>query len=268
MIRLSKNRAFSLIELSIVLVILGLLTGGILAGKSLIRASELRSVGTEMQRIKAAGGAFRDKYFGLPGDLINATSFWGSLGGTGSNAACQNLPATSGTATCNGNGNGQIMTSAVAADEVYRLWQHLANAGLIEGQYTGVTAGSPSIVPGTNILASKLSPQGWLLQWAGPQLGNVSIYAGDYGNMMFLRSSNMSVAVAGSLALMPEEAWNIDSKMDDGNPATGIIVPVKGNATNTNCTTAANVGPPGDAGSTYALTNTSKDCSIYYLRVM
>ena len=73
-----KRSAFSLVELSIVLVILGLLTGGILSGQSLIRAAELRSVTTEYSRYTAATYSFRDKYFALPGDMSNAESFWGS----------------------------------------------------------------------------------------------------------------------------------------------------------------------------------------------
>lgn len=96
------TRGFSLVELSIVLVILGLLTGGILAGQSLIRAAELRSYITDVQRYPAAVNAFKDKYFAYPGDMANATKFWGALGGdgTGNDAACQALSA-SGLPTCN-----------------------------------------------------------------------------------------------------------------------------------------------------------------------
>lgn len=70
------KHGFSLVELSIVLVILGLLTGGILAGQSLIRAAELRSVSTEQSRWVTAANSFRDKYFALPGDFRDATKFW------------------------------------------------------------------------------------------------------------------------------------------------------------------------------------------------
>ena len=83
------QRAFSLVELSIVLVILGLLTGGILAGQSLIRAAELRSVTNEFQRYIVATQSFRDKYFAAPGDITDAHRFWTSAGGNGANAACQ-----------------------------------------------------------------------------------------------------------------------------------------------------------------------------------
>ena len=86
--------AFSLVELSIVLVILGLLTGGILTGQSLIRAAEMRSIVTELQRYQTAARSFQDKYFALPGDMRNATDFWGA---PGNNLA--NCPATAGTGT-------------------------------------------------------------------------------------------------------------------------------------------------------------------------
>jgi prepilin-type N-terminal cleavage/methylation domain-containing protein len=74
--RTSAKSAFSLVELSIVLVILGLLVGGVLAGQSLIRAAQLRAVTAQVGQYAAASKTFRDKYFALPGDLPNATSFW------------------------------------------------------------------------------------------------------------------------------------------------------------------------------------------------
>ncbi|PZP83692.1 MAG: type II secretion system protein, partial [Azospirillum brasilense] len=61
--RPSPTHGFSLVELSIVLVILGLLTGGILGGQSLIRAAELRTISTDANRYITAAQTFRDKYF-------------------------------------------------------------------------------------------------------------------------------------------------------------------------------------------------------------
>jgi len=78
-----KKTAFSLVELSIVLVILGLLTGGVLTGQNLIRAAELRAVTTEFNAYQTAANTFKDKYFAIPGDMTNATDFWGSAGGDG-----------------------------------------------------------------------------------------------------------------------------------------------------------------------------------------
>jgi prepilin-type N-terminal cleavage/methylation domain-containing protein len=72
-----NTRGFTLVELSIVLVILGLLAGGVLAGQGLIRAAELRSITTDQQRFLIAIRAFRDQYRSLPGDMPNATLVWG-----------------------------------------------------------------------------------------------------------------------------------------------------------------------------------------------
>ncbi|MGB1540395.1 MAG: prepilin-type N-terminal cleavage/methylation domain-containing protein, partial [Rickettsiales bacterium] len=69
---MNSKAGFSLVELSIVLVILGLLTGGILGGQSLIRAAELRSVSKEYEKYQTAINIFKDKYFALPGDFNNA----------------------------------------------------------------------------------------------------------------------------------------------------------------------------------------------------
>src|SRR6478736_3210874 len=97
------RKGFSLVELSIVLVILGLLTGGILAGQSLIRAAELRAVGTEYGRYATATQTFRDKYLALPGDFKDATRFWNRLN---SNADCVTSSSTTvgSPGVCDGNG--------------------------------------------------------------------------------------------------------------------------------------------------------------------
>lgn len=126
-----KRYAFSLVELSIVLVILGLLVGGILGGKSLIKASELRTITVQRDQLATAFRSFRDKYFMLPGDMNNAEQFWGTQSAV--DATCKSTASTD-TKTCNGNGDGIITTTgAVRSDEPFRAWQQLANAGLIEG---------------------------------------------------------------------------------------------------------------------------------------
>ena len=132
------RKGFSLVELSIVLVILGLLVGGVLSGQSLIRAAELRSVSNDLSRYAAAAQTFRDKYFAIPGDMPNATSFWGSAGGANNDAACQAAQTTA-AATCNGDGNGDLLNNN-GESEPYLFWKHLANAGLIEGSYSGINA--------------------------------------------------------------------------------------------------------------------------------
>ena len=211
-----RSPAFSLVELSIVLVILGLLAGGVLSGQSLIRAAELRSVSTEYERYTSAVLTFKEKYFALPGDIPNATAFWGK-----DNTHCSGDSGTTKIpGTCNGNGDG-IMGTTNAADtnaEVFRSWQHLTLAGLIEGSYTGQsgpTSPSEFGVPGVNVPKSRFPNTGWTFWWGGNYPGDDHSYAFDYGNMLRFGTGPV---------LTPSELWNIDKKMDDGKPATGKIM--------------------------------------------
>src|ERR1019366_3549131 len=117
------RQGFTLLELSIVLVIIGLLIGGIFVGQSLIHTAQLNSVISEFNRYQTSVQNFKMQYQALPGDMTNATAIWGSAGGTGADATCQNTASTT-AATCNGNGDGAISTSVVVMDEELRAWQH------------------------------------------------------------------------------------------------------------------------------------------------
>ncbi len=251
------KRAFSLVELSIVLVILGLLTGGILAGQSLIRASELRAVSTEYNRYITAMQSFRDKYFALPGDMTNATSFWGDqAAGT---AACASAATADGTpGTCNGDGDGIIgPTGSGTGAEGLRAWQQLANAGLMEGSYLGyLDAGGTKLTLGVNVPRSKLSGAGWTLIHRSTAVGNpiwgVSTQFIQFGAE---GSNNLWGGI-----LVPEEVWNIDTKMDDGLPETGSVM-VDGIA-NT-CVTPNAFASVAAAGRAYNLSSTNKTCMLF-----
>lgn len=220
-----KN-GFSLVELSIVLVILGLLVGGILAGQSLIRAAELRSVSTEYQRYTTAVYAFRDKYFMLPGDMNNAEAVWGQADAVAAN--CYAFSSAN-ALTCNGDGDGMIETVSTRSFEIYRAWQHLANAGLIEGTFSGTrgTVGWPwSAVSGTNVPRSKMSQAGWA--WVSRQEATAT--GGFYASMFYPTTEHWleygqpsGNSYAHTPILKAEEGWNIDTKLDDGKPGTGKV---------------------------------------------
>lgn len=248
-------RAFSLVELSIVLVILGLLTGGILSGQSLIRAAELRSVISEYQRHAVAVHTFRDKYFALPGDFKDATKFWGKDG-----VACPaDTGAVMGAGTCNGNGDGLINLAATASTtgEVFQGWKQLALAGLVEGSYTGL-AGPLSTRDydfGVNSPASKLPNAGWALGYLNNVAGGTSYaFAYDYRNSMTIGADNGEHA--DEPVLTPEEAWNIDNKMDDGKPAYGSI-----HAIFPSCTGRVNTF---DFSANYAVSNKNTYCALIF----
>lgn len=261
------QRAFSLIELSIVLVILGLLTGGILAGQSLIRASELRSVGTEYQRFFTAGQAFRDKYFAVPGDFRDATKVWGRLNG---NADCVTNSSTSvgSPGACDGDGGGTVAWPAAAlqSGENQQFWRQLTLAGLIEGNYSGL-AGSGSANDmnplGSVGPRSKLNNAGWYAESLGTYGDNANFLL-NYGNTFEFGSAS---ATGGPwlAALKPEEAWNIDTKLDDGKPASGKVIGIWWN----NACSAADDGSSAnnDLVASYRLSDTSLQCALRFRNV-
>ncbi len=220
------HRGFSLVELSIVLVILGLLVGGILAGRSLIRASELRAVTTEFDRYRTATLAFKDKYFALPGDFPHATRVWGRLQNH-STCPTNSSAAVVASGVCDGNGDGQIDGWSGAPNYSaggFQFWRQLAKAGLIEGEYTGIagTAAGHDHLLGTNHPASKLANSGWSAQYI---TSDGYLYSTQYGNVLRFGGVIAGTAPYGQV-LRPEELWNIDTKIDDGRPAYGRLIAI------------------------------------------
>src|ERR1700735_2969244 len=73
----TAQRGFTLIELSIVLVIIGLIVGGVLVGQDLIRAADVRAQISQIEKYQTAVNTFRGKYGYLPGDIKDpdASSF-------------------------------------------------------------------------------------------------------------------------------------------------------------------------------------------------
>ncbi|MCC7260227.1 MAG: prepilin-type N-terminal cleavage/methylation domain-containing protein [Alphaproteobacteria bacterium] len=251
------SSAFSLVELSIVLVILGLLTGGILAGQSLIRAAELRSVATEHQLIISSVHSFRSRYSQIPGDMANATAFWGEI--SADPATCKATAAT-GTSTCNGDRDGRISHTVISSNEIFRFWQHLANAGLIKGSYTGISSeagnsgsweASPadsyvSRIGGNNVL--------WWPYHFGSRTGSFNLFDGQYGNSLQLGTQASGSPYAAFAT--PAEMWGLDTKLDDGRPGIGNIV---ARGTFGACTDAT---VHADIQANYLLGNSGKTCAL------
>ncbi|MBY0354983.1 MAG: type II secretion system GspH family protein, partial [Rickettsiales bacterium] len=159
-----KN-GFSLLELSIVLVIIGLLASGVMVGQSLVRGAELRSITTDAQKYMSARNSFRLKYNAVPGDFRESTRFWGrqvNVASCGTNSGA----AVSTNGTCDGNGDGIIIagsTGAGLSGEVFQFWRHLAQAGMVEGNFTGLAGPSSTAhhQTGINTPESKIASVGW-----------------------------------------------------------------------------------------------------------
>ncbi|MDP3124896.1 MAG: prepilin-type N-terminal cleavage/methylation domain-containing protein, partial [Thiobacillus sp.] len=114
---------FTLIEIAIVLVIIGLLLGGILKGQELITQGRIRNVANDFQSMTAAINLYQDRYRAIPGDDIGAATRW----------------AVAGTSTTSGNGNGVVAgtyNSTTIGDESRLFWHHLRLAGLVGGPTT------------------------------------------------------------------------------------------------------------------------------------
>lgn len=256
-----QRHAFTLVELSIVLVILGLLVGGVLSGQSLIRAAELRSVTNERAQFETALHTFRDKYMGMPGDLPNATSFWGARDADPS--ACA-VAASNGMATCNGNGNGMIFDyeAAVAGQrEFLYAWQHLGNAGLIAGEYTGKDDSDYGITPGINVPASKLGGRaGWGIRSLHaniPDDTNEITMPGNYAeNFLELGMTEPGGTDPQLPVLTGQDTYTIDRKSDDGSPRTGKLRTYR-HEFHANCATSANQA--------YDLDNPELGCVLIFL---
>lgn len=225
------KKGFTLVEVAIVLAIIGLLTGGILAGQSLIRASELRSVTTEFMRWNTAVHSFRDQYFGLPGDITDATRYWGRFANV---ATCVTnvAAAVAAPGTCDGNGNGTLQRPAGASMSGERLqtWRQLALAGLIEGTYSGYTGsgGDEDIDAGENSPVARISQATWHLSTMVSGDENAYFYDVPYGLSLLFGKGRTNTRPAGPI-LAPGEAWGIDTKLDDGMAGAGNIIAVRWN---------------------------------------
>ncbi len=113
-----RQKGFTLIEIAIVLVIIGLLLGGVLKGQELINTARVRALNNSVDGITAAWFSFQDRYRAFPGDYATAQS-------------TINLPG----APQGGDANGQVDTTAEAG----RIWVHLEAAGYITGGYADDT---------------------------------------------------------------------------------------------------------------------------------
>ena len=181
--QLAKQKGFTLVEIAIVLVIVGLLIGGVLKGQEMITNAKLKRVESDNAGIAAAMFSYQDRYLQLPGDDDGADQRF-TLYTDGVND-----PAA---ADINGDSDGSISGTWVAAanTESGNFWKHLRAAGLIPGggdddtQPTNAYGGNIGIRDGSLLIA-----------------GHVTIFG----------------SIEGPIAAI------IEARLDDGDPSTGRV---------------------------------------------
>lgn len=255
-----NRHGFTLIELAVVLLIVALVAGGIAIGRGMIETAEARTIISERNLYVTAFKQFQDTYLAVPGDMNNAESLWGS------DVSCPNTATNTiaKEATCNGDGNGIISNWTNGAPtsqqyEMFRVWQHLANARLIEGRYTGVT-GSGSVTDatfGVNVPLSKTGKGGWGLFHTVSDGATDDYYMSAVASHLLTYGAKITNAGGGGAIINPTQAKNIDVKIDDGMPFTGNMRVRKSNATT--CTVSATLT------SDYLLTTTAATCTLFFL---
>lgn len=234
-----RIQGFTLIELSIVLVIIGLLVGGVMLGLDMMRQQQLRAVLSDVDRYTKAVKLFQDKYYALPGDFARASSYWSGSAG--------------------GDGDGQITIQGDLAQtgthyEQFLAWKHLVNAGLAEGNFTGVTAsgGTQVYVRGTNAPSAPIDRGLYSIKTI-----NRLIPAGfpaQLGVHITVRGIDSAMGV-----LTPAEAFDMDTKLDDGIPGSGKVLSLR-NGLTPGCLTTDD---PATAG--YVIGTSSRSCALVFM---
>lgn len=176
---------FTLVEIAIVLVIIGLLLGGVLKGQEIVTQARIRNVINDLDGLAAAVQTYRDRYRALPGDDPRAVDRWGEA---------TKVAANAGTGTFSGKYNATAASAAPAAEQETNLfWQHLRLASFVAGPASGAGSGNPAANAAGGII--------------GVQTGGM----GFTGNV--LCASNLPARIASA----------VDGAMDDGNARTGQV---------------------------------------------
>ena len=280
-----RKKGFTLIEVAMVLIIIGLLIGGVLLGRDLIRVAQIRGQIKQLESYEGVIYAFQAKYNGLPGDLPNPDQFFANT--------------LTGAATGNGNGiiefnNNSYYDSGTQWDtqagEVRRFFTQLSSANLVEGQFDG------SRVLGKGFPRAKLSDMGgfFVASSANFQVGGngrspdntlnyrrgnnvmwfVACNAGNTGgptgvpvppndsnpfnNTMFYWDDFCAI-------FTPQELYNIDTKIDDGRPLSGRFFGFGGHDTKPIPDINLCLNNPTSPNATYIATTTTKQCQAAYV---
>ena len=208
----NRQSGFTLVEIAIVLVIIGLLLGGVLKGQELVNSAKVKNFVNDFRGISAFVYAYQDRFRATPGD--DAAAAGHVQGGV---AATTPAGATLNNSRINGNWN-----SVTVTDESYLFWQHIRLAGLATGT---PLIGNADYVP-RNADGGRIGITG------DPVL---TAPATPFPGTFFVCSDG----------IQGRFVRQIDTTIDDGNSQTGSVRALANNVVNQ--ADAANVQPVDDA---------------------
>jgi len=215
-----EGNGFTLIELSIIIIVIGLILGAVMVGRDLLEAAKIRSTVSQIEAINTAAMTFKNKYGGLPGDLVRATQF---------GFAGDSSPVRAGL----GDGNGAIQNQAgVDTDSQNQLnyyyeqgwfWIQLNQSGLTNTNVDVTGAWTASGCPVTAIWdgAGKTSYFPML------PLSNSFLFVYSINRVNYVEIADncgmLTCSICRANSLSPARAYSLDTKLDDGQPLTGIV---------------------------------------------
>lgn len=242
------QQGFTLIEMSIVLAIIGLIVGGILKGQEVVNNARLKTQVAQIDAVKSAVFTFQDQFSYLPGDYPGAAS---NLGITGGNGNGDGVIATSGS-------NSLSDTADTISTESVLAWADMTAAGLLSGIQLPFNSTITGVTPATNLsYAGKMSNTFlWLGSFTVAPTGGSSSSTAVMARLQGIQSGG--VTTSSPQALREADAANLDRKYDDGNPSTGTILSgTASSATNCNTGNSYTLSTSGSANNNY--------CTLFWI---
>lgn len=187
----NRQSGFTLVEIAIVLVIIGLLLGGVLKGQELINSAKVKNYANDFRNVPLFIYGYQDRFRALPGDDLNAVAHLGA-------EATQLAGATVGNGVLNGN----WWDNVAAGTETVIFWEHVRRANLAAGS-TGLNndADLPQNAEG----------------------GRIGIESGSTVAANQYITGLSGTYIVCSRAILGRFAKQLDVNMDDGNPFTGAV---------------------------------------------